>query len=129
MRRPLLTAEIMASRNVQASATCDAGLKQRLARLFLEDSMLRDIVNLRIFVTVANCKSFTRAAAMDNQNLTQGAVSIRIKRLEKQIGIRLFDRSRQQLQLTAEGEILLPYVQRILAVYDEARNDIERSKL
>jgi DNA-binding transcriptional LysR family regulator len=89
--------------------------------------MLRDIVNLRIFVAVANCKSFTRAAAVGE--LTQGAISIRIKRLEKQIGMRLFDRSSQQLQLTAEGEIFLPYVLRILAVYDEAKNDIEHSKL
>ena len=89
--------------------------------------MLRDIVNLRIFVTVADCKSFTRAAAVGD--LTQGAISIRIKRLEKQIGMRLFDRSNQQLQLTAEGEIFLPYVLRILAVYDEAKSDIEQSRL
>ena len=81
--------------------------------------MLLDIVVLRTFVAVVEAKGFTRAAAF--VNLTQSAVSLHIKRLEEQVGRRLFDRTASKLALTSDGEILLSYAQRILALEEEVK--------
>jgi len=81
--------------------------------------MLLDIVLLRTFVAVVEAKGFTRAAGF--VNLTQSAVSLHIKRLEEQIGRRLFDRTAPKLALTSDGETLLSYAQRILALEEEVK--------
>ena len=52
-------------------------------------AMFLDIVLLRTFVAVVEANGFTRAAGF--VNLTQSAVSLHIKRLEEQVGRRLFD--------------------------------------
>jgi DNA-binding transcriptional LysR family regulator len=81
--------------------------------------MFLDIVLLRTFVAVVEANGFTRAAGF--VNLTQSAVSLHIKRLEEQVGRRLFDRTAPKLTLTSDGEILLSYAKRILALAEEAR--------
>ena len=81
--------------------------------------MFLDIVLLRTFVAVVEAKGFTRAAGF--VNLTQSAVSLHIKRLEEQIGRRLFDRTAPKLALTSDGETLLSYAQRILALEEEVK--------
>jgi DNA-binding transcriptional LysR family regulator len=82
-------------------------------------SMLLDVVLLRTFVAVVEANGFTRAAGF--VNLTQSAVSLHIKRLEEQIGRRLFDRAAPKIVLTSDGEILLSYAQRILALEEEVK--------
>ena len=81
--------------------------------------MILDIVLLRTFVAVVEANGFTHAAGF--VNLTQSAVSLHIKRLEEQVGRRLFDRTGPKLALTSDGEILLSYAQRILAVEEEVK--------
>jgi DNA-binding transcriptional LysR family regulator len=81
--------------------------------------MFLDIVLLRTFVAVVEAKGFTRAAGF--VNLTQSAVSLHIKRLEEQVGRRLFDRAAPKLALTSDGEILLSYARRILALEEEVK--------
>jgi len=81
--------------------------------------MFLDIVLLRTFVAVVEANGFTRAAGF--VNLTQSAVSLHIKRLEEQVGRRLFDRTGPKLALTSDGEILLSYAQRILALEEEVK--------
>src|SRR5215472_4476137 len=92
-------------------------------------SMLLDIVLLRTFVAVVEANGFTRAAGF--VNLTQSAVSLHIKRLEEQVGRRLFDRTGPKLALTSDGEILLSYAQRILALEEEVKTrlgpDVEQA--
>ena len=80
--------------------------------------MLYDTSLLRTFVAVCNCGSFTRAAR--EVNLTQSAVSLHVKRLEDQVGSRLIVRKARGVRLTEQGEILLSYARRILALYKEA---------
>src|SRR6516165_12556015 len=70
-------------------------------------TMFLDIVLLRTFVAVVEANGFTRAAGF--VNLTQSAVSLHIKRLEEQVGRRLFDRTAPKLALTSDGEILRSY--------------------
>ncbi|WP_135448923.1 MULTISPECIES: LysR family transcriptional regulator [Tabrizicola] len=77
-----------------------------------------DLAALRSFVTVADVGGVTRAAGY--LNLTQSAVSMQIKRLEESLGMQLFLRAARKLALSPEGEQLLSYGRRILALNDEA---------
>lgn len=86
--------------------------------------MLYDIVQLRSFVAICDNQSFTKAARA--VNLTQSAVSLHVKRLEDQIGCRLFERNARQVQLTADGEILLSYARRILSLNAEVESQLNR---
>ncbi len=77
-----------------------------------------DMTALRSFVAVADAGGVTRAAGF--LNLTQSAVSMQIKRLEDMLDVTLLDRSGRQVGLTAEGEQMLGYARRMLALNDEA---------
>ena len=77
-----------------------------------------DLSALRSFVTVADVGGVTRAAGY--LNLTQSAVSMQIKRLEDSLGMSLFLRAARKLALSPEGEQLLSYGRRMLALNDEA---------
>ncbi|MFT4717374.1 MAG: DNA-binding transcriptional LysR family regulator [Paracoccaceae bacterium] len=76
-----------------------------------------DMTTLRSFVAVAENGGVTRAAGI--LNLTQSAVSMQLKRLEESLDQTLLDRSARQIGLTAQGEQLLGYGRRILALNDE----------
>lgn len=66
--------------------------------------------SVRVFEAVATHGSFT--AAGDALHVTTAAVSMQIKSLEDYLQVRLFRRSARKVQLTAEGEALLPFVRR-----------------
>ena len=74
--------------------------------------------DLRVFVTVASERSFSKAAKKLRR--TQPAVSQAIRRLEKAAGERLIDRSSRDGTLTDAGELLLEYAHRLLRLVDEA---------
>jgi DNA-binding transcriptional LysR family regulator len=77
-----------------------------------------DLDMLRCFVTVAEQGGFTAAGGV--LGLTQSAVSLKIKRLEELVGRRVLERTSRSIALTPEGETLLAYARRILALNDEA---------
>jgi len=81
-----------------------------------------DLAALRSFVTVAEVGGVTRAAGY--LNLTQSAVSMQIKRLEDALGMSLFLRAARKLALSPEGEQLLSYGRRMLALNDEALSQL-----
>lgn len=76
-----------------------------------------DTALIRTFVTVAEKASMTAAA--NALNLTQGAVSQQVKRLEDVLGCNLFERDRRGLRLTRSGERLFGKGKRLLALNDE----------
>ena len=76
-----------------------------------------DITTLRSFVAVADSGGVTRAAGF--LHLTQSAVSMQLKRLEELLGLDLLDRSGRTIALTANGEQLLVYARRMVALNDE----------
>lgn len=84
-----------------------------------------DLASLRSFVTVADVGGVTRAAGY--LNLTQSAVSMQIKRLEESLGMQLFLRAARKLALSPEGEQLLSYGRRMLALNDEALSQLSSS--
>ncbi len=81
-----------------------------------EDNMIEDF-RLRIFVTLASEKSFTKAASV--LGVSQPAVSQNISELEKQCGTKLFDRQRGEVVLTPAGEVFLEKAQEILSKYSD----------
>jgi DNA-binding transcriptional LysR family regulator len=72
---------------------------------------------LRALVTVVECGSFSRAAERLLRN--QSTISLQIKRLEDQVGVALLDRGPRHVEVTGEGEVILDYARRILALNDE----------
>ena len=71
---------------------------------------------LRAFVAVAAERNFTAAAQFIG--CSQGAISTRIRILERQLGTRLFHRARFNVRLTPTGEELLPKVRFLLDQHD-----------
>ncbi|MCH8950726.1 MAG: LysR family transcriptional regulator [Proteobacteria bacterium] len=76
-----------------------------------------DLTALRSFVTVAETGGVTKAA--HQLHLTQSAVSMQLKRLEVSLDQPLLDRSGRGVALTNQGEQLLSYGRRMLALNDE----------
>lgn len=71
-----------------------------------------DLRQLRVFIEVAQRRSFTRAA--EHLRIAQPAVSISIRKLEEEFELVLFNRQEKDISLTAEGETLLKHAERIL---------------
>src|SRR4051794_4439963 len=79
-----------------------------------------DLMTLRIFLTVAEERSFSRAAAKVHR--TQPAVSQAVRRLEEDLDEQLFDRSSKSGTLTDAGKVLQNYGQRLVRLAEEAES-------
>lgn len=80
-----------------------------------------DIELLRTFLEVARTRHFGKAAT--ELCVTQSAVSARIRQLEQTIGVPLFTRSRNNIQLTPEGRQLHKHAETIVQVWARARQE------
>lgn len=69
---------------------------------------LPPLKSLRFFLAAAQTGSFKAAA--EQLHVTQGAVSQQIRLLEEQLQTQLFERQTRQTLLTAQGQLLLPYI-------------------
>lgn len=70
---------------------------------------------LRTLQAIARHGTFAKAG--EAVGLTQSAVSLQIKALEEEFGVRLFDRTRKQLEFTEAGKIVLAKSGEVLALY------------
>jgi LysR family transcriptional regulator, flagellar master operon regulator len=77
---------------------------------------------LKTFIEVQRTRHFGKAA--ENLYLTQSAVSFRIRQLEQQLGVSLFSRYRNNIQLTSAGERLLPHAEAMLTALQRAKQDV-----
>lgn len=77
---------------------------------------------LKVFRTVAQHLSFRKAA--EHLFLTQPAVTLQIKALEDDLGLRLFERAPNGVSLTAKGSLLLRYAQEAAALVAEAEQKL-----
>lgn len=77
---------------------------------------------LRAFISLVEQKSFTRAAA--SNHLSQPAFSALIRALEEEVGARLFERTTRSVELTAEGEVFVDPVRRLLHDAETAVADL-----
>lgn len=85
-----------------------------------------ELSQLRSLVAVAELNGFSAAA--QSLNLTQSAVSAQIRRLEKGLGVRLFDRTSRSVTLTDAGGSLMPYARRILYLTELASTSVSQSQ-
>ena len=81
-----------------------------------------DISLLKTFMEVNKTRNFARAA--DNLFVTSAAVSARIKLLESQLGVSLFLRHRGNMQLTSEGERLLPFAETLMNTWARTLQEV-----
>jgi DNA-binding transcriptional LysR family regulator len=77
---------------------------------------------LKVFRAVAEQLSFHKAAK--RLFLTQPAVTLQIKALEDDLGVRLFDRAARRVSLTRQGALLLAHAQKLAALASEAEQDL-----
>lgn len=85
-----------------------------------------DLKYLLYFKTVAEQKSFTRAAEI--LHIAQPAISMTIKKLEEQLDLTLFLRADRKISLTDEGKRLYLHAQRILQSTDDALLEMQEIK-
>jgi DNA-binding transcriptional LysR family regulator len=81
-----------------------------------------DIAILKTFLEVNRTRHFGQAA--DNLFLTQSAVSARIRLLEQTVGVPLFTRQRNNIELTPAGQKLLKHADSIINTWNRARQEI-----
>ena len=86
-----------------------------------------DIDLLKTFLAISDTGSFTRAA--EEVNKTQSAVSMQMKRLEELLGRPLFARDGRASRFTPDGERLVEYARRLVALNDEAVTTFQRPEL
>jgi len=77
---------------------------------------------LQVFHTVARLLSFTKAA--ETLHMTQPAVTFQVRQLEEFFNTRLFDRTHNRISLTAAGQRVYEYADRILALYGEMNSRV-----
>lgn len=81
-----------------------------------------ELRQIEYFVAVAGEMSFTRAA--ERVHVVQSALSTSIAKLERELQVQLFDRTRQQIQLTAAGERFRVYANDVLRVARTAADSV-----
>jgi DNA-binding transcriptional LysR family regulator len=81
------------------------------------------IHQFQYFLAVAQEHNFTRAAA--KVGVAQPSISEQIRKLETDLGVKLFHRTRGGVALTPAGEIFLPWARQVLADVDEAVGQIK----
>ena len=86
-----------------------------------------DIKQLRTFLTIARFQSFTQAA--QDLDYAQSTITTQIQLLERELGVRLFERLGHRITLTSEGKRLLPFAEQILKLASKARNAMDNSQL
>jgi len=84
------------------------------------------IESLKVFCDLADTKSFTKAAQLNE--VTQSAVSQQISALERLFKALLIERSKKKFRLTREGQILYDYSKQVLATYNSLHGKLKEVK-
>ena len=86
-----------------------------------------DFEQIRAFLNVASLRSFSEAG--EKMFISQPSVSMRIKSLEEELGVKLFDRSKaREPSLTEAGKIFIDYAQSIINLQDECREKLSKQR-
>ena len=82
-----------------------------------------DLIDLRLFVMVAESNSFTKGA--EKVFLSVAAASLRIKSLEERLGAQLFYRNKRGISPTRAGEVLLEHALRVLYEIEQLQRELQ----
>jgi DNA-binding transcriptional LysR family regulator len=82
-----------------------------------------ELRQLEYFAAVATELNFSRAA--QRIHVVQSALSASVGKLEKELGVELFDRSKRQIALTAAGETFLQHAREVIQTVQKTRSSIE----
>jgi DNA-binding transcriptional LysR family regulator len=85
-----------------------------------------DVDAVQAFVTIADLQSFTHAA--EALGTTQGAISVKLKRLEDRLGQRLIERTPRSVRLSAQGAVFLTGAREFLAAHDRAVSGLSAAR-
>ncbi len=83
-----------------------------------------DFLGLEAFLSIAERGSFQRAAA--HLNLSQTAISHRMRKLEEGLGLKLFARTTREVTLTRAGIEFLPKAQKALGELDQSFDELKQ---
>ena len=81
-----------------------------------------------LHVLVQTARGGTLTAAARTLGITPAAASATLKRLEAQLGTRLFERSTRAMRLTSQGQILLDYAQRAFELLAEGESQVDADR-
>ena len=112
-------------RDSQDHARVDRDQRRTMLTVIAFGDKLRgvELRQLATFVAVAEEGSFTRAS--DRLHVVQSAVSAGVRKLERELGAMLFDRSTHSVELTDAGRALLPEARATLAAAQAARDAVD----
>jgi len=87
---------------------------------------IENVEDLQVLVQTARCGTLTAAAAV--LGMTPAAASATLKRLEAQLGTRLFERSTRAMRITTQGELLVDYAKRAFDLIAEGEAQISSDR-
>ena len=87
---------------------------------------IENVGDLQVLVQTARGGTLTAAARA--LGITPAAASATLKRLEAQLGTRLFERSTRAMRLTPQGQILLDYAARAFELLDEGESQVDADR-
>ncbi|HKY28565.1 MAG TPA: selenium metabolism-associated LysR family transcriptional regulator [Pyrinomonadaceae bacterium] len=82
-----------------------------------------EVRDLQVFISVARHLNYTRAG--EEVHLSQPSVSIRIRQLETELGVRLFEQLGKKVALTDAGLLLMQYAQCVITAVQDAEQAIQ----
>lgn len=85
-----------------------------------------DIKQLTYFVAIAEEKNITAAAA--RLHMSQPPLSIQLKQLEEELGVRLIERNGKKLELTDKGEVLYKHALTLINSLEEVKNELRETE-
>jgi DNA-binding transcriptional LysR family regulator len=83
---------------------------------------LVELRQLEYFIAVASEMNFSRAA--QQVHVVQSALSTSVSKLEKELGVELFDRSRQRIKMTPAGELFREHARRVIQTARQAKDSV-----
>ena len=86
-----------------------------------------DLFDMMLFIQVAAAKSLTQGA--QEANISVAAASMRIKNLERVLGVQLLNRTKRGVSLTAPGKILDAHAREVLKHVDQLYCDLREFSL
>lgn len=79
-----------------------------------------ELKNLNTFLVLSKTRNFTKTA--QHLGYVQSSITAQIQQLEKELNVQLFERMGKNVSLTTEGERLIPYAQKMLALSSDIKN-------